>query len=100
MKLNIKQFEIKTAQEFEQEMIKLSKNNDGVFTASVVFGIVFVKSFNFPSQIRSAQIDGSPVNFKGFWENGNFVSFTQDFINKKNKANNKKIVLGKTPSGG
>ena len=34
----MKQFEVKTAQEFEKKMIKLSKNNDGVFTASVVFG--------------------------------------------------------------
>ena len=89
----MKQFEVKTAQEFEKKMIKLSKNNDGVFTASVVFGTVFVKAFNFPSQIKSAQIDDSPVNFKGFWKDGKFSSFSKDFVQKKKKQKKNKFSV-------
>ena len=82
-------FEVKTAKELEKRLNDLSKNNKGVFTASVVFGTVFVKSFKFLSQVGSAQVDDSPVGFKGFWKDGKFFPFTDKFLKSRNKPNKK-----------
>ncbi len=82
-------FEVKTAKELEKVLKDFTKNKKGVFTASIVFGTVFVKSFQFLSQVGSAQIGDSPVNFKGFWKNGEFFPFTDEFIKSRNKPNRK-----------
>ena len=82
-------FEVKTAKELEKVLKDFTKNKKGVFTASIVFGTVFVKSFQFLSQVGSAQVDDSPANFKGFWKNGEFFPFTDDFIKSRNKPNKK-----------
>ena len=84
-------FQVNNIEDFKIGMQQVSKNNKGLFTASITFGTVFVKNFKFPSQIGSAQIDGSPGGFKGFWKDGNFVPFSKDFIQKKNKPKKKKF---------
>jgi len=83
-------FKVNNIKQLNKQMVKLSKKEKGVFTASVVFGTAFVKQFKFPSQIGSAQIDDSPVAAKGFWTKGKFVPFTKDFIQSKNKVDKKK----------
>ena len=90
-------FEVKTAKELEKVLKDFSKSNKSVFTARVVFGTVFVKSFKFPSQVGSAQVDDSPVGFKGFWKDGKFFPFTDEFVksrNKKNGKNSRRSVFG------
>tara|TARA_X000001388_G_scaffold76708_2_gene74810 strand:- start:1262 stop:1585 length:324 start_codon:yes stop_codon:yes gene_type:complete len=96
MKQQTNTFKVKNAKELEKVLKNFTKNKKGVFTASVVFDTVFVKSFNFLSQVNSAQIDDSPANFKGFWKNGKFFPFTDEFIKSKNKPNkkNKFAVFG------
>ena len=79
--------------EFKDGMQELTKNKKGVFTASIIFGTVFVKKFKFPSQIGSAQIESSPISFKGFWKDGKFSSFSKDFVQKKNKPKKKKFSV-------
>ena len=83
-------FRVNNIKQLNKQMVKLSKKEKGVFTVSVVFNTAFVKQFKFPSQIGSAQIDSSPVGAKGFWTKGKFVPFTTDFIQSKNKVDNKK----------
>ena len=83
-------FKVNTIDKLNKQMVKLSKKEKGVFTVSVTFDTAFVKQFKFPSQIGSAQIDSSPVGAKGFWTKGNFVPFTTDFIQSKNKIDKKK----------
>ena len=83
-------FKVTDVKDFENKLKDFSKNNKGVFTASVVFGTAFVKSFRFLSQVGSAQVTDSPGGFKGFWKDGKFQKFTDEFVAKKNKANRKK----------
>ena len=97
MKLDKKDFgnkkvklEAKNIKELDDKLKTFSKNNEGVITASVVFGTVFVKTFRFLSQVGLAQITDSPVGRKGFWKNGKFQPFTKEFISKKSKSNRNK----------
>ena len=83
-------FEVTDVKDLENKLKDFSKNNKGVHTTSVVFGTVFVKTFQFLSQVGSSQVTDSPGGFKGFWKDGKFQKFTDEFVAKKNKVNRKK----------
>jgi len=94
-----KTFSINSRDKLDDLMQTLSKKNKGVYTVTTCFESVYVKHHKYKSNISSADIDDSPMFYKGYWQNGKFYDFERRFIEQKNKRNinfnkKKRVVFG------
>ena len=79
-------FTVTSKKDFDAKVSAFSSKHKGVQVVSCDFGNVFVKTFKFVSQVPSADVG----THKGFWKDGKFHKFTDDFVAKKTKPRTKK----------
>ena len=79
-------FTVTGQKDFDTKVKAFSSKHKGFHLVSCVFGDVFVKTVKFKSSFTSADVH----DHKGFFKDGKFHKFTDDFVAKKTKTSSKK----------
>ena len=74
-------FKYKNKKDYQNKVSEYSKKSGKVCVTSSVFDTVFVKTFDYPSQVSSFDVE--QCSEKGYWKNGKFYVFSEDFVTKK-----------------
>ena len=79
-------FTVTSKKDFDAKVSAFSSKHKGFHVVSCVFGDVFIKTVKFKSSFTSADVH----DHSGFFKDGKFHKFTDDFVAKKTKTSSKK----------